>query len=310
MLDGSKNKPDAQRQHHAPLLYEMIRSFVSLADHLNLTRAVEELKSTRQTVRRHIAQLEELRGKPLFTVRDRRYELTEEGAAALSEAEDLVARMEAWSLGKSIRSDGLQHLTQSDGQGWRFYLKQQPIHTAWKSSTQLLPETLRAWAVSGGQIEHPAMAHIRPHLMVYRETPMGWTCIELGEHCSFVLWFGWTHARSSIGRPIGELPGGGTFARLLKQPFEEVRATNGARLDHIHTMVPRTANAPPTPASYKRLLLGGRLPDESFALLSVAEYCDVVEIPGLDPELMVPMPPDVKLPTELVTTKYLQLSES
>ena len=44
-----------------PLLFEMIRSFTTLAQTLNLSHAVAELNSTRQTVRRHISQLEALR---------------------------------------------------------------------------------------------------------------------------------------------------------------------------------------------------------------------------------------------------------
>jgi len=69
-----------------PLLFEMIRSFSTLAKRLNLSHAVEELGSTRQTVRRHIDNLEEIKGVVLFRVVDRRYELTEAGTHALPEA--------------------------------------------------------------------------------------------------------------------------------------------------------------------------------------------------------------------------------
>jgi DNA-binding transcriptional LysR family regulator len=51
-----------------PLLFEMIRSFSKLAKTLNLSHAVHELSSTRQTVRRHIASLEEIKGENLFEV--------------------------------------------------------------------------------------------------------------------------------------------------------------------------------------------------------------------------------------------------
>ena len=74
------------------LLHEMIRSFTTLARTLNLSHAVKELGSTRQTVRRHIAQLEEAKGVVLFTIEDRQYYLTEEGARALPEAQDILAR--------------------------------------------------------------------------------------------------------------------------------------------------------------------------------------------------------------------------
>jgi len=37
------------------ILFELLRSFTTLARTLNLSHAVKELRSTRQTVRRHIA---------------------------------------------------------------------------------------------------------------------------------------------------------------------------------------------------------------------------------------------------------------
>lgn len=308
MADGTAEL-NAAAQRYPALLYEMIRSYTTLARTLNLTRAVNELGITRQTLRRHISGLEEVRGAKLFFVQDRRYELTDEGKAALPTAYDVLARIETWSLGQTSEIGGLQYLAQSDEQGWRFYLKQQPLQRAWNSKSPLVSETIRAWSMSGGQIEHPAMDHIRPHLIVYRETPLGWTCIELGEFSSFVLWFGWAQARSSIGRPIGELPGGGGFARLLLQPFEEVRSSHGIRLDHIHTLVPRSKDSPPQVATYQRLLLGGQLPDGSFAMMSVAEYTNEIDIPGVDETFLEPIPDDVIIPDGSLSPKFMHMFE-
>ncbi len=64
-------------------MFEMLRSFTTLASTLNLSRAVIALGSTRQTVRRHIQQLEELRGEQLFEVHDRQYVLTEAGSRSV-----------------------------------------------------------------------------------------------------------------------------------------------------------------------------------------------------------------------------------
>ena len=50
------------------ILFELLRSFSTLARTLNLSKAVRELGSTRQTVRRHIYLLEEARGEKLFSV--------------------------------------------------------------------------------------------------------------------------------------------------------------------------------------------------------------------------------------------------
>ena len=73
-VDDLMTKPDPADSSPAmpALLYEMMRSFVALARTLNLSQAVEALGSTRQTVRRHIAQLEQAMGLSLFEVEQRR----------------------------------------------------------------------------------------------------------------------------------------------------------------------------------------------------------------------------------------------
>ena len=67
-------------------MFEMLRSFTTLAETLNLSHAVVLLGSTRQTVRRHIQQLEEMRGEALFEVHDRQYVLTDAGDRSVREA--------------------------------------------------------------------------------------------------------------------------------------------------------------------------------------------------------------------------------
>ena len=107
MPDGQTDIETAVNRHPA-LLYEMIRSYTTLARTLNLSHAVDELGITRQTLRRHIAQLEQVRNESLFSVKDRRYELTPAGEAALPTAHDLLARIETWSMGQASQIDGLQ----------------------------------------------------------------------------------------------------------------------------------------------------------------------------------------------------------
>jgi hypothetical protein len=102
-------------QVNQPLLFEMIRSFTTLARTLNLSHAVEELNSTRQTVRRHIAQLEELRGERLFDVINRRYELTEAGNAALPSALSLLGHGRLWLRGQIKDVDGLMGMSYEEG---------------------------------------------------------------------------------------------------------------------------------------------------------------------------------------------------
>lgn len=288
------------------LLYEMMRSFVTLADTLNLSLAVKELGSTRQTVRRHIMLLEEEMGAPLFRVDDRRYSLTEFGSNALPEAVELVSRGALWLRGTSRHEKGLQRISFGLPNGWTFEQQQQPLSEVWNGSSVLMRETLRAWTMSGGRIESPELAHVRPYLIVYRLETTGWLSVEFGEESFYVKWFGWAAARSGVGRNVGKLPGGPEFAQLLEQPYAEVTNTQGARLDHVYTQVPKGDQGTVTPVGYARLMMGGRFPDHSKALFALVEPTTELGIEGLDPGLIPEVAEDITVNFDKSLAKFEQ----
>lgn len=294
-LDGTSRHIEVDLRHH-PLLFEMLRSFTTLADQLNLSQAVRELGSTRQTVRRHVNQLEEAIGGPLFDVRDRRYELTELGRLMLPQALDLQARASAWLSGHLTERNGLPCLSARIG-SWDFYQQQHAIGSIWKDEELLLAETFRAWSIAGGRIEHPHFDHVRQFTIIYRLTDAGWICVEFGPRSFYVVWFGEDYAKSSIGRTLGKLPGGEGFARMLDEAFHEVQQTQSARLDHIFTQVPYSGQQEPEPVAYKRLMLCGRFPDDSLAVISLVIPTSAVNIAELDPSRLV----DVQ---QVVTVDY------
>lgn len=283
-MDGTQHNIELNLRNF-PLLFEMMRSFATLAATLNVSRAVEELGSTRQTLKRHISQLEDAFGGPLFDIRDRRYELTELGVAVLPDALDILARSKAWLSGQLSARNGLPCLHAHIGE-WQFHQQQQPMGKIWNSDDPLLAEVFRAWSLSEGQIEHPAFAHVRPFGIVYRQNEAGWICVEFGERSFYVGWFGADYAKSSIGRPIGKLPIGEEFGRMLDEAFYEVERMQATRLDHIFTLVPYGASGRLRPVAYQRLMMYGRFPDESPAVMSFVLPTRDVDIDGLDPGLL------------------------
>ena len=264
-----------------PLLFEMIRSFVTLAATLNLSHAVKDLDSTRQTVRRHISQLEASMGAPLFIVEDRRYQLSPFGETMLPTAKDLLARGKLWLRGQSRMVGELQRLHASVGE-WIFYQQQQPLGKIWDDPSILLRETFRAWTMAGGEIESPYFAHVRPYLIIYRQSELGWICVEFGQKSVYVNWFGQDYARSSIGRPISQMPAGEEFSNLIYEAFAEVQTAQMARLDHVLTRMPRGYDGGPAPVAYQRLILSGFFPDRSPAVMSLVVPVDEVNIDGID----------------------------
>jgi hypothetical protein len=282
----------AELKNH-PLLFEMLRSFTTLAATLNLSRAVEQLGSTRQTVRRHISTLEEIKNERLFIVDDRQYHLTEAGRHALQEAQDLQERGLAWLNNEAGHMDGLYHIAKSEKNDWYFHLQQHSLEKLWADQSKLLRAGIQAWAAACGEITHDAFAPVRDYLMVFRRASVGWVCSGVGSKSSYASWYGQRWEYSAIGREVPLLPGGQSHAAQLHQPFEEVRASGGVRFDHIHTRMDRRENGGPEPISFKRLLMGCRYPDGSFALASLVVRSHGLTIHGVSQSHIERMPSDL-----------------
>ena len=276
-----------------PLLFEMIRSFTTLARTLNLSHAVGELKNTRQTVRRHIETLENSMGGALFEVKDRRYQLTPLGEQMLPSAQSILAQGRLWLNGDLSEVDGMMHMSYEDGEGWYFHIQKQKISSVWDCGSKLLPTAVQAWTASQGQLESEAMQAVRPYALVYRDTPAGWLCSEVGERSFFSKWWGWAEARSSVGRPLDQFPGGAEVAAIMKLPFLEVQTTQGLRMDQVATVLPRGPDKAQTTLVFNRLLMAARLPDGSFVLVVVIDGARDLMIQGVDASILESMPEDV-----------------
>jgi len=284
--------PDIQELNQ-PLLFEMLRSFTTLAHTLNLSHAVDDLNSTRQTVRRHIAQLEELRGERLFEVVNRRYELTPAGEAALPSAQSLLGHGRLWLRGQIKDVDGLMGMSYVDKQGWYYHQQQQPISIAWSNPSGLFRAAIQSWGEAQGALEHPRINRVRPYSLIYRDTAAGWICTEVGEKSFYSRWWGWAAARSSVGRSLDQFPFGPELARVMDVPLREVQTTRGMRLDQVVTRIPRRPGEPAEHLVFERLLLGCHMPDGSFALMVVVDRPDTIRVSGLDQSSLEEMTDEV-----------------
>ena len=130
-------------------------------------------------------------GDDLFVIEDRQYELTETGRRALPEAQDLLARGEAWLYGVLGHVDGLQHVVEDTDPEYTYFLQQHPIGNLWIHGTTLMQHCFQAWAESRGQLEDPSFATVRPYSMIFRWLEGNWVCVEVGEESSYASWFGW-----------------------------------------------------------------------------------------------------------------------
>lgn len=265
-------------------LFEILRSFTTLANTLNLSETVERLGVTRQTVRRHINAMEEIKGARLFGLRNRRYVLTEAGSQCLRDAQALLDQTDAWLRNQpcGVAGNGsLGQVAYTDEMGYRFHAQQHHLGRLWTDAPQLLRRGFEAWSRAEHQLEHPAMERIKAYRLVYRRLQGNWLCVEVGEQSSYATWLGWEWAKSAIGRFSMDDPAGSDFDKFMSQAYHSVFVAGDARLDHIAGMIPRTRNGPPIPVRFQRLLVGCRFPDGEPALALFVARTNDVEIAGL-----------------------------
>lgn len=261
------------------VIYEMLLSFVALADTLNLTRAVNRLGSTRQTVRRHVATLEEILGERLFELVDRHYRLTEAGADHLDNAKAIVADTENWLSGRQRNQSSPRSIRLIEiEEGW-LHLQQHPLSDVWKLAPPLLQRGLELWTRARAQLEDRAMNRIRPYLVIHRRVRDDWICVHVGDKSSYATWLGWSWAKSALGSTYETDPLHSDADRFLVDVYEAVDRTGGLWYDHVFARFPRKAGAAPEPVLYQRLVFSCAFPDQNRAVAALVARTNNVVIP-------------------------------
>lgn len=272
-----------QSKNNNGVTVAMLRAFICLSKHLNLSKACHELGTTRQTVRRHITDLETIFGEDLFEVVDRQYHLTCRGNELLDEAKALLMRFDTWAGQSSLKkntSEGLEKLQYTDAQNRKFYSQQHPVSQIASKGLPIMKKAFAAWGKAETRIEHEAMAEIRPYTVVYRKGPAGWVFVDVGKESAYARWFGWAWSRSVIGKLITDDSLEDEYNEFSGGAYSRIYDEGGVRLDHIFAHLPKDGGEP-QPGTFQRLLLGGVFPDGTPGLILLAVITGQVEIDAL-----------------------------
>lgn len=269
------------RQSPPPLSLDMLRAFVCLADCLNLSEASRQLAITRQTLRRHIDELECLRGTKLFELQHQRYTLSAAGATWLSEARDILDRCAAWNgHGRlSVRNvDGLEHASLLTADGFAFHSQQHTPASIPDHGVPLLKHMLCAWGQATASLDHPELDRLRPYLIIFRRTQAGWVFADVGKRSAYARWFGVAQARSAMGIALQEDGIGDEFNAFIARAYADIHDTGGIRVDHLQTYLRHPNCTRPLPLQYQRLLAGCQFPNGRPAVAMMAAITDRVVI--------------------------------
>jgi hypothetical protein len=271
----------------------MLRAFVCLSETLNLSRACKELNATRQTVRRHITELEEIKGGKLFRVVDRQYQLTTLGSASLERAKSILRDVDAWSGQSALTKqslDGMESSRYASGDGRIFYSQQHPISKISTNGSPLLQGTFAAWGQAGTRVEDEAMKAIRPFTVLYRKSADGWIFVDIGERSAYAEWFGWTWSKSAVGKLMQDDNVGDEFNEFIAGAYTRIFNEGGVRLDHLIAHLPKTGLSDLVPVTFHRLLMGCVFPDDTPGLLVLVVITRDVEIDAVEPSDLPHMP--------------------
>ncbi len=271
----------------------MLRAFVCMSRHLQLSKTCEELGATRQTVRRHINDLERIKGGKLFEVVDRQYHLTNYGDACLEGAKSVLSQFDAFSgqspLDRSY-AEGLEYSRYVDEDGREFFSQQHSISKIATDGLPLAREALAAWGSAETRIEHPAMQGIRPYTVLYRKGPNGWVFVDVGSESAYTKWFGWAWSKSAIGKLMNEDNVGDAFNDFIAGAYSKIYDEGGLRLDHLFAYLPKDGGDP-LPVTFQRLSLGCVFPDGTPGLAVLALITNQVEIDAIKDRDPLALPP-------------------
>tara|TARA_R110002072_G_scaffold38138_7_gene110526 strand:- start:3481 stop:4305 length:825 start_codon:yes stop_codon:yes gene_type:complete len=263
------------------LLYELLRSFTILGRTLNLSKTVKQLGTTRQTVRRHMFLLEQLRGEKLFDLVERRYQLTEAGRLALVGAEELLTVVDDWLSGKSNGFGGLSYTAYDSNFGHAYIAQQRPITSLWSVGAPLLQQGFKAWVETEGRLEKPPLAALKSDLVIYRRYHQDWLCVSIGEQTAYANWIGPTFAQSALGLSLADDPFHSGSVPPVQQAYDQVMVEGAVRYDHVARRVPENQNPSRPYLTYQRLLMACRFPDGQPALAILSHPCDQITVPPL-----------------------------
>ena len=238
------------------VLYEILRSFTTVAETLNITKAVDQLGFTRQTIRRHLDDLEAILGQELFETQNRQYQLTNAGRECLVGANELLSDIHAWAGGNYSLSNGLQKLAfRSEAEDYFYHSQQHSLNQIWDDGTAILRHGLQTWMLAESKIESPEFDALKPYLLVFRKHRGSWLCTYVGTESSFATWMGQTWAQSAVGKALESDPENLKDEKFTVDAYESVSKRGSPRYDHIYAHYSREKGTASEPVAFQRLLL-------------------------------------------------------
>jgi hypothetical protein len=258
--------------------FDALKSFIVLAETRNLSETVRLLGLTRQTIRRHIKLLEELRGRRMLSLDAGAYKLTADGMVEYQAARQIFDNVCSWAQGLASVNPFIELRRFEDAKGRYFYSQQHGLRDLMSDGLDSHKQVFRAWTESRGEIDTVAFERVKSMLLLYREQFQSWLCVHVGERSAMAKWLGPVWAKSVIGSVLEQDPVANPSDEFVARAYQQVMQTGSCRYDHLAIRLPHGTDGELEAINYRRLLLPCSFPDGSPALAVCSVFTNDIDI--------------------------------
>lgn len=254
----------------ANLLYGYVRTFVKLAYSGNVNSVADRLGMTRQSIKNHIVQLENLLEAALFERVGTNSRLTDMGTLWLPRAQEFY---EAASV--FLRRTGAKNARyRSTNLPLRMLIKDE-------TSSNLLRRFAHSYNLGANETDHPEFLQFREECIVYEVDQGAWGSQQIGSKTPFAQWFGVDAAQNSTGKPLSDMVTGDDLRDEISFALDECYLKGGLHFAEVACDY-RTPNGDGRETVFYQRLLADMTKEKGRP--QIVSLIDVVTHPQTSPE--------------------------
>lgn len=235
------------------LLFGYVRSFVRLAYLGDVNIAAKELGVTRQSIKRHIHELENLLECELFSHIGSPSRLSERGVLWMPRAQEFIELSGVFLNRRGVAKAEYQST-------------QLPLRMLMRDSSNsaLLRAVANYWMQGNQATTGPEFTKFAEHTIIYERQSGTWAAKVIGVKSAFCQWFGPEIAKSSEGKTVAEMATGSDLRDEVSFLLDGVYTRGGLHFSEVSCKLQRPNVDGRVPVLFQRLL---------------AEYVDELERP-------------------------------
>lgn len=239
-----------RERYNANLLFGYVRSFVRLAYLGDVSIAARELETTRQTIGRHIMELENLLECTLFEAVGANSRMTEWGVLWLPRAEEIFDTCSAL-------------FSKKDKRNTEYRSTQLPLRMLLRDSSisKRLSAFAGAWMLGDKSLSCERMAQFHDHWITYERKKGTWCARSVGANSALSQFYGQDLATNSAGATIQQMISGTELRDEISFLLDSIYTRGGIHFSEVACRLIKPGTTEPITVLYQRVLV--ELSDEN-----------------------------------------------